>query len=162
YGKGHREMAYVYDDGMTGGGRICVNTIERGLPRYSSGPMLTSTFDLGSSLKKCLRNLDLILNMADSPTALLIGSSLKCIATMSHLQNRGYKIPDDISIICRDDDSFLNYYSPIPSRYTIDPTKFAKRIFNATMKVVNREVIVKRGDLMIPEFIEGQSVALRK
>ena len=162
YGKGHREMAYVYDDGMTGGGRICVKTIDRGLPHFSSGSMSTSTFDLGSSLKKCHRILDLILNMSNPPTALLIGSSLKCIATMSHLQDRGYKIPDDISIICRDNDSFLNYYSPIPSRYTIDPTKFAKRIFNATMKVVNREVIVKRGDLMIPEFIEGQSVTLRE
>ena len=162
YGKGHREMAYVYDDGMTGGGRICVKRIERGLVRFSRGPMYTSTFDLGSSLRKCHRILDLILNMSNPPTALLIGSSLKCIATMSHLQDRGCKIPDDISIICRDNDSFLNYYSPIPSRYTIDPTKFAKRMFNATMKVVNREVFVKRGDLMIPEFVEGQSVALRK
>ena len=159
YGKGHRVMAYVYDDGMTGGGHICVKTIEQGLARYSSGPMRASTFDIGSSFKKCLRVLDRILKMDNPPTALLIGSSLKCITAMSHLQNRGYKIPNDISIICRDNDSFLDYYSPIPSRYAINPTKFAKRMFDATMKVVNREVLAKRGDLMIPEFIEGQSVA---
>jgi DNA-binding LacI/PurR family transcriptional regulator len=159
YSKGHRKMAYLYDDGMTGGGRIGVKTIEHGLSHYSDKPMRTSTFDLDSSLEKCLRVLDRILKMDDPPTALLIGSSFKCIATMSHLQNKGYKIPEDISIICRDNDYFLNYYTPTPSRYTIDPTKFAKRIFNVTMKVVNREVITKRADLVMPDFIEGQSVA---
>ena len=159
YGKGHRKMAYLYDDGKTGGGRVGVNTIERGLIHYSGEPMHTSTFDLGSSLGKCHRVLDRILKIDDPPTALLIGSSFKCIATMSHLQSQGYKIPEDISIICRDDDYFLNYYSPIPSRYTIDPTNFAKRIFNETMKVVNREVITKRADLVMPDFVEGQSVA---
>ena len=159
YGKGHRKMAYLYDDGKTGGGRLCVKTIEGGLVHYSGEPMRTSTFDLGSSVEKCLRVMDRIMMMGDPPTALLIGSSFKCITAMSHLQLKGYKIPDDISIICRDNDHFLNYFTPTPSRYSADPTKFAKRIFGTTMKVVNREVITKRANVLVPDFIEGQSVA---
>ncbi len=159
YGKGHRKVVYLHDDGRTGGGRICVNAIERGLERYSGGPLDVSAIDIGASLENCLSTVDRLMKWSVPPTGIFVGSSFKCVAVMSHLQSRGVRIPEDVSIICRENDHFLNYYRPNPSRYAADPALFAKRLYGATMKIVKREVITKRADFVLPDFVEGESVA---
>jgi DNA-binding LacI/PurR family transcriptional regulator len=52
------------------------------------------------------------------------------------LPERGKRIPADISLICREDDSFLQYLVPRPGSYQYSPRNFTLKIDKVVQRLI--------------------------
>jgi len=106
-----------------------------------------------AGLIKTLRRLML---SARAPTALLVGDSYHYLTASSLLAKLGLSIPEDISLVSRDDDTFLAHLVPAPTRYTADPALYARRLFELILAV--REQRSAPGLRLQPRLVKGESV----
>lgn len=95
--------------------------------------------------------------MGISPTAMLIAGSYHYLTASSLLGRLGLRIPEDISLISRDDDTFLGHLTPAPARYATDPSLYARRLFELILAARDRRSDISN-ILLQPGFIKGESV----
>jgi LacI family transcriptional regulator len=100
-----------------------------------------------------LKSLDALLHQRQRPTALIIARSACALTACTALQQRGLLIPQDMAIICRDDDLYLDDTVPSIARYTVPPTTFAKRIFRLVFQPSAKEDIK-----VMPVFLKRESL----
>jgi DNA-binding LacI/PurR family transcriptional regulator len=100
-----------------------------------------------------------IVKLRPTPTALLVVHPHYYLATASRLVQAGVRIPEDISLISRDDDPFLSYLAPTPARYVTSPHMLAKNLLRPVLELLGGSVVTQRASLIMPEFLRGESVA---
>jgi len=93
------------------------------------------------------------------PTALLVANAFHFLAVATQLSQMGRRIPQDISVICRDDGSFLNFFIPEPTRYIASGHAMAKSIWRPILELLEGGVVTHRGGFIMPEFIQGATIA---
>ena len=69
------------------------------------------------------------------------------------LQRLGVRIPADMAVICRDDDTYLDDMVPSIARYTVAPSVFAKRIFRLV-----HQPAAKGDNKVVPTFLKRESL----
>jgi DNA-binding LacI/PurR family transcriptional regulator len=104
------------------------------------------------------RALKRLFDRREPPTALVVCNSYAYLAAASLLAQRGLRIPDDVSLISRDDDPFLRSLAPAPARYVVSPHATAKRMIGPILRLINREPITRLSPPLIPKFFAGKSV----
>ena len=91
------------------------------------------------------------------PTAIIAGSSPNYFATQSFLGNRGIRVPQDLSLICVDDDPHFSQSQPSVSCVRWSPQPIVNRIVRWVNNVSQgkedtRQTVIKA------EFIEGGTI----
>lgn len=94
----------------------------------------------------------------DAPTALFINYSFHYLTVFSVLAGRGYRVPDDVSLLCRDEDVFLSYLEPEPTRYVADPLLFSRKLARMIEAVRNGGLVPRREVRIIPRLQRGASL----
>jgi DNA-binding LacI/PurR family transcriptional regulator len=100
-----------------------------------------------------------IVKLEPAPTALLVVQPHFYLAVASRLAQGGVRIPEDISIISRDDDPFLSFMVPVPARYVVSPHVMAKSLLRPVLELLEGNAVTQRASLIMPEFLRGDSVA---
>ncbi len=100
-----------------------------------------------------------VLKLKPAPTALLVIHPYHFLALSSRFAHGGVLIPRDISIITRDDDPFLDYVVPVPSRYVVNPHVMAKSLLRPVLELLEGNAVTQRVSRIMPEFLKGESVA---
>ncbi len=94
-----------------------------------------------------------------SPTAIIASSSPTYFATLHFLLNRGIRVPQDLSLICVDDDPYFNQCRP-----SVAHIRWSSRpVVNRIVRWVNNVSQGKedtRQTLIKAEFIEGGTVGV--
>lgn len=80
------------------------------------------------------------------------------LSGLGWLVRSGARIPQDLSLICRDDEPFLAHAIPMPARYTINAAVFARKISRLVLEMLTSGSIRPREHLMMPEFIAGETL----
>lgn len=93
------------------------------------------------------------------PTALFVTKSLAIPAAFTILPRLGLEIPRDLSVICREDDPFLEYLVPAVARYSSDSAAIARKLAYALAPLCQGQPLKLTHDLLMPRFVAGQSVA---
>lgn len=99
-----------------------------------------------------------VLKLAPRPTALMVVHPYHYLAVVSRLAQAGVRVPEDISIVSRDDDPFLGYMSPVPARYVVNPHTMAKSLLRPVLELLEGSPITQRTARIMPEFVRGESV----
>lgn len=99
-----------------------------------------------------------ILKMETRPTALLVVNSHYYLAVASRLACAGVRIPEEISLISRDDDPSLAFLSPLPARYTLKPHRMAMSLLRPVLELVEGSTVTQRMHHLMPDFIRGESI----
>jgi len=94
----------------------------------------------------------------DYATALVVINSLDYLTTTSFLTQKGLRVPEDVSVIARNDDAFMTALLPEPTRYHASPHVLARRIFKLLMQVVEGQAPLRPHVRIMPEFIAGESL----
>ena len=110
-----------------------------------------TTAGICAKLAHCLRQ-------PNRPTAFLVARPHHTLTVITYLLSRGIRIPADAALISRDDDQSLNHVVPTVARYFWKPTLFARRISNIVMAVVRTGVVKPEQNLVMPEFVRGQTL----
>lgn len=100
-----------------------------------------------------------VLEQTMRPTGLLVANSNFYLATVTELARRGIRVPQEISVISRDDDPFLNFVVPQPARYFNDPHLFATKLRTLALHLVEQGIAPVRRVRIEPRFELGGSVA---
>lgn len=91
------------------------------------------------------------------PTGLLIANSHCYLAAMCALARRGLRVPQDVSLISRDDDNFLNYLDPEPARYRFEPHLLARKLASLVRRLLEHPSAKPERMTFVSPFIDGDS-----
>lgn len=112
--------------------------------------------DTPQSVAAALRRL--LLSPAAS-TGILVANSLCFLTVMTVARQAGFVVPEDVSLICRDDDPFLRFVVPEPARYVNDATEFAKKMASLVQPVLVGGSLSTSTVRFSPAFLPGKTIA---
>jgi LacI family transcriptional regulator len=121
-------------------------------------PPLVLEYD--GSLTQLEARLRRLADLPHRPTALFVTKSLAIPATFTILPRLGIEIPRQLSIICREDDPFLEYLIPAVARYSSDSAAIARKLAVALGRLASGEPLRLTHDRLMPRFVPGHSVVV--
>ena len=104
------------------------------------------------------RALGRLFGLAAPPTALLVAQSAFYLTAIAFLAERGLRVPSQVSLVSRDDDTFLSYLKPTPARYACNPKTYAKRLMLQLQLAFDGETGAHTIHRIEPKFIAGDSL----
>jgi DNA-binding LacI/PurR family transcriptional regulator len=124
-------------------------------PAGSPAPLVLPHDGTAQQLEAALRRLA---SLSNRPTGLLVTKSYSIPAAFTLLPRLGIRIPQDISVICREDDSFLGYFFPSVARYASDSAAIARKLAVRLGKLTAGVPLKVTHDRLMPRFIAGDSL----
>jgi LacI family transcriptional regulator len=99
------------------------------------------------------------MNRRPRPTALLVANAYHYLTVVTWLASAGFKVPRDVSVLSRDEDPFLSFLVPTPTRYVVSPSSMAKALVRPVLELLEGGVVTQRAIRIMPDFIRGETVA---
>jgi DNA-binding LacI/PurR family transcriptional regulator len=150
---GHQRMAILRPDTSLAGDLESVEGFRAGAKDAQVSEVLHDATTPGV----CLR-LDQLFAQSPAPTGLLVFHASHLLTVIGWLQRAGRRVPQDVSVLCRDDEPILDAVIPTPSRYTLNPLLFARKISRAVLGLVTGGGNPLRSRLL-PTFVRGETLA---
>lgn len=91
------------------------------------------------------------------PTGLLVANSFCYLSVVTTLAGMRIRIPDEVSLISRDDDPFLAHIIPEPARYLHDPVQFGRKVMLLLRPLLEGDKVRNAPHRLLPRFAEGRS-----
>jgi len=154
--QGHRRLALFLEHGGHGGDVESEQGFREGLAAApdASEPAVCSPERSADSVIRDLRRL---LARPEPPTGLLLSNSYSYLTVHSYLASVGLRVPRDISIVSRDEETFLRFMYPRPTYYATPPGKFALALHQALKRILagDRSAFAIR---IMPDLVKGDSI----
>jgi DNA-binding LacI/PurR family transcriptional regulator len=158
--KGHRRIALFLGNYEKPGDQKSEAGFLEGARHFGRTDVVAQIFKHSGDPTSIHRLVGHILRIPKMPTAWFICNPHHYIAVASVLADCGVSVPRRISLLSRDDDPCLHFLSIVPSRYVCRPETRAQVLFSTLMRAIRREPAkAEDQQLLMPEFIEGASVA---
>lgn len=154
--KGHKEIALVLPKNVYGGDADS----EQGLSEMinqSKGARL-QVLRHNESAEHICSLVDKALNQKNPPTAFVVARAVHVLTVHTHLLHCGKRIPQDVSIISRDDEPFLRSVRPVISRYMLGSERYARRLASASRQLAEGGIIQARAIRLMPDFLAGETL----
>jgi LacI family transcriptional regulator len=158
-GAGHRRLGLLLERSSRTGILECQRGFGEAVQAAAGRGVTAETALHQNTPASLVRALERLVRGADAPTALLVPTPHHFLFAHTWLQQRGRAVARDISLVCPDDDPFLAYAHPAPTRYLFDAHAFAGRLFRLVQRVIEGEVIAKPAQRLMPEYFRGESLA---
>jgi DNA-binding LacI/PurR family transcriptional regulator len=155
-GKGHRHVAFIRPIGEYGGDMQS----EQGMREALSGshaPTLQIIRHDGTAAHLCTL-LDKALRSAAPPTACVVARATHVLTVMMFLVQRGKRIPQDVALISRDDETFLQHTVPIATRYAANTGQFARTVCKAARQLAEAGTLPPKAIRLMPKLIRGETL----
>lgn len=105
------------------------------------------------------RVMDKVFGVAGAPTALVVARSRYALALTGYLAQKGLRVPQDISLISRDDDDYLAWCIPPLARYIVDFNLYARRSARALVRLATGTGRLAPLAQIMPRFIPAGTIA---
>lgn len=92
------------------------------------------------------------------PTALLVTNPHHFLLALTYLNQTGRTVPREVSLVSTDDDPYLSFIYPTPTRYGFNAHLFAKRLFRLIQQRSLDQVIRKASVRIMPIFAKGATL----
>jgi len=125
--------------------------------RLENGAAMTAC-EVDDGAANVARAVDRLVALAKRPTALFVAESNFFLTAYARLTQLRLRIPDDVSLLCRDDEPYLASLLPEPARYSKDPHAYAKLLLAHLLKLAGGEAVAHPGTYVLPEFVPGGSL----
>lgn len=154
--KGHRRIALVLPQGAYGGDADSEQGLREALEATPEARLRILSHD-GTTAHLCSL-LDAAMRSPNPPTAYVVARALHVLAVMMHLMRRGKRIPQDVAVISRDDDPFLQSTCPAVTRYAINPAQLARRVSMAARQLAETGTLEPKAIRLMPKYLPGETV----
>ena len=158
--KGHRRIAFVAYDVRAAGEEDSVRGFREAFASHRGEDAVPIVLERPDADADALcRQLDGAIDSKRPPTAYVVSHTHHYATVATHLASRGLRIPDDVSLICRSEDPFLEFMRPKPVFYRASMQVAARLLFDRVRQAM--EGTGRPGDqrLLVPELVPGGSVA---
>ena len=104
------------------------------------------------------RNLAQALKRRDPPTSIFVNESDQYLRTMSYLMACRIRVPEEVSLVCRDSEPYLEYLLPEPTRFKKSPIVYGDLLVERITKLIQEEPIKPAHTLVVPDLVPGNSL----
>jgi LacI family transcriptional regulator len=151
---GHRRLAIVRPDTKLAGDLESVAEFQSG-----AGTEVPLALHDESVTGIC-RALDRLFAKKPAPTGLFVFHAAHLLTVLGWLHRRQLRVPNDVSVVCRDSEPFLESVIPIPARYTLNASHYARRISRAVADLVADGHARPNQMRIMPTFVRGETLGL--
>ncbi len=95
------------------------------------------------------------------PSGLLVSHPEHVLTVVSRLINSGIRLPRDVSLIARDDESFLAHVTPSIARYRFNRNVYAARLSRMVVQLARTGVLAPRQTRVMAQLQKGDTLAVR-
>jgi LacI family transcriptional regulator len=111
----------------------------------------------GMSSGICTR-LDSLMSGSTVPDGFLVANSAHVLTVIGHLLRQGIRLPGQVNLISRDDDSFFKYVVPTVARYASPPALFARKLSRIAVELARGENVQAKNILLVPQLMKGETL----
>jgi len=158
---GHRHLAFVaFDESVASS----IHTLE-GLTQYqskSSAPMRVSVISDDMTIPGLRRSLSAAMRQQDPPTVVMVTEAVQILPVLGLLKEMGMRVPEDVSVVVRDHEPFLDRSLPEITRYACDWVRFGRAVVRSLEGVIVGGGVSGGQHKLLPDYIRGQTLAPRK
>lgn len=152
-GLGHRRIAFLQTKARAGGDVASEAGFIEGCGREAH-PQVVACDDSVAAVCSALARL---FRGAERPTAILAQQWLP-FTVLTWLRGKNIRVPQEVSLIARDDQPHLDRLVPAVARYGLKPDVYTQRLIRMTWSFFNGTLQPKQ-EFFIPDFIKGESLA---
>jgi DNA-binding LacI/PurR family transcriptional regulator len=149
---GHRRLAIIRPNSNLAGDLESVAGLQSGV-----GSEVPSALHDGSVTGICAALVRLFARQP-SPTGLFVFHAIHLLTVLGWLQRRQLQVPGDVSVVCRDSEPYLESVIPIPARYTLNASLYARRITRVVTNLVTGCHARSNQLLIMPAFVRGETL----
>jgi len=159
-GRGHSSIALLIQEGRFGGDLESELGFQEGLAAMHRRKVRGMIMHHDGTPEKIGRCIQRLLSLRERPSALLVARSAHALTALTVLLTLGVQVPQEMALLCRDDDAFLDHVIPKMSRYTVAPAVFAKKLFRLVMHEVQegQSKSQSQSGHVLPAFLERDSL----
>jgi DNA-binding LacI/PurR family transcriptional regulator len=157
--RGHRSVAFIRTSGNFGGDLESEHGLRESVVTAGGGVLQVLQHN-GTAAHIC-SILDRVLREPNPPTACLVARPAHVLTVMMHLMRQGKNLPKDMTVIARDDDTFLHHAVPAVTRYAVDHAQFAKAVLKAVRQLAETGSLPPKAIRLIPKLIQGETALAR-
>jgi DNA-binding LacI/PurR family transcriptional regulator len=153
--KGHRQLAFLRSvPGLAGDMETEHGFVEA---CHRHGARGGATF-LGDTPERIAQATKSFLAQSPRPTALLVSQPVHLLTVMGTLAEAGLRVPDEVSLISRDSESFLAFVVPTVARYEIPPANLARNLSRQVLAMLGPRGRAERAVRLMPKFVPGATL----
>jgi len=159
-GKGHRQIAFLIDNtGRAGDQESKIGFLET-IQKLEGDRPQTIVAEHNGTLRGICSKLDSLMRAPTPPSAFLVANSTHVLTVIGHLLRLGVRLAEDVVLISRDDDSFLEYIVPTVARYSHPPALFARKMSRIAVQLARGASVPPKRLLLVPQLIKGDTLGL--
>ncbi len=102
--------------------------------------------------------LEAALRKAAAPTALLVVLPAHVLTAAGCLARLGLRVPEDVALIARDSEPYLDFMLPAPARYHTSAAAVARKLSRLVLALARHEAVPPRTVLLMPRFLAGATL----
>ena len=156
---GHRRIAFFAQQSHRAGDLESERGFDTGVRASTHPDVHAQIARHDGTVDGAYRTLGRLFDAATPPTAVLVAQAAYYLTIVSFLAQRGLRVPQDVSLISREDETFLAYLKPTPARYTCNPKTFARRLMLQLQLVLSGEKGAHAIHRIEPKFIGAASLS---
>lgn len=103
--------------------------------------------------------LDSLFHSPQPPTGILVVNVRHMLTVITYLMSKGIRIPEEVSIISRNYDWFLDDIYPRVAHYRFDSNLFARRLARLVVQLATTGLLPARPTWIMPTFRRGDTLA---
>jgi DNA-binding LacI/PurR family transcriptional regulator len=149
---GHHRLAVVRPETHFAGDLESAAGFQSG----AGGEVATAMHD--GTVRGICAALERLLARSPRPTALFVFHARPLLTALGWLQRQGLRVPGDVSVIGRDEEPFLESVLPLPARYALPASAFARKIFHLVTGTIEGRAGRARQHRVMPVFVRGDSL----
>ncbi len=155
---GHTKIAHISGEPTIYAGQVRIQGYLDAMKRLNL-PILDGYLVNGGmfSIEEGSQAMEKLLDLKDPPTAIFIAGDHMAIGAMEAAKKRGYKIPDDLSIIGYDDIEMASYVTPKLTTIKQDTDAIGIRATQLLMKQIIQKKKIITEEIIPVELIERES-----
>lgn len=158
-GLGHRKLALILPRSRRAGDLESEEGFLEGVRTSPHAEAKVTLCHHDASMAGISNALRRLLEQKPPPSALLVANAYHYLTVVSRLAQAGWRVPEDISVISRDEDPFLSFLVPAPARYVTSPQVMAKTLLRPLLELLEGGVVTHRAIRLMPEFVRGETLA---
>ncbi len=160
--RGHRRVAMVLPDKPTPAGEASESGFEEGMAMSNESGVQGLVLRHDGTCWDLCQKLSALLERPEAPTGILACKPLNVLTVLTLLQRSGYRLPEDISLVSRDSDTYLGYLTPNVTRYSIRRRNFGSRLSRLVLQLAQTGALPYRPCRFIPGLEEGETLGEAK
>jgi DNA-binding LacI/PurR family transcriptional regulator len=151
--RGHKRVCLLLPEGTHGGDVESIKGLAEG---FADDSLVVLHHD--NSREEIVACVDEALRLQPRVRAFVVARSAPVLSVVTRLLQCRFKMPDDVSVIARDDDAHMEFLTPQVTRYSVSSAVFGRYVSSLCLRAVRGLSTTPRTRKLIPRLIPGETV----